>query len=146
MQVRPLASVGVPVRAMNDHIHASLQVRKTAVTQCSCGTRLMTTTRSTCSICITTATSANMFLRQLATTTFHTQTLKNTIPICCWRIVCACVREHCKSFRNTTRHTSFFSINKNFQTQTNRNHHSPDWFAVCHCGSDCPEMRQSFGR
>ena len=46
---------------------------------------------------------------------------------------------------HTTRHTSFFSINKNFQTQTNRNHHSPDWFAVCHCGSDCPEMRQSFG-
>ena len=62
-----------------------------------------------------------------------------------WQRVRACVRGHCKSSRNTTRHTSFFSINKNFQTQTNRNHHSQDSCAVYHCGSECPELLQSFG-
>ena len=135
----------ISMLVMNDHIHASLQVCKTAMTECSCGKCLTTTTGSTCCICITAATSANMFLRQLATTIFHPQTLENTILICCWRIMCACVRGHCKSFRNITRHTSFFSINKNFQTQTNRNHYSQNLFAAYHCGSDCPEMLQSFG-
>ena len=130
---------------MNDRSHASLQLCKTAMAQCSCGTCFMTTIRSTCCICIMTATSANMFKKQLANEIFHTQTLENTIPICCWRIVCACVRGHCKPFRSTTRHTSFSTINENFQTRTNRNHHSQDLLAVYHCGSDCPELLQSLG-